>query len=119
MARLKSCPDTNPSTIESRYTRRCAKIAASLWSIDVLIYTSFYVSLLNMVAKPDSDNALIEEARHAGKHGTKKEAITAALGEYVKRREQLRILEAFGRFEFDPGYDYKAERRGCTGKTRS
>ena len=58
------------------------------------------------------DDALIEEARRAGKHKTKKEAVTAALGEYVQRRKQVRILDAFGSFEFDPGYDYKAERRG-------
>jgi Arc/MetJ family transcription regulator len=57
------------------------------------------------------DDALIEEARRAGKHKTKKEAVTAALDEYVKRRKQVRILEAFGSFEFDPGHDYKAERR--------
>jgi hypothetical protein len=61
------------------------------------------------------DDSLIEEARRAGKHKTKKEAVTAALGEYVRRRKQLRILEGFGSFEFDPGYDYKAERRGCRG----
>jgi hypothetical protein len=54
---------------------------------------------------------LIEQARLAGKHKTKKEAVTAALKEYVRRRNQLRILEAFGCFEFDPGYDYKVERR--------
>jgi Arc/MetJ family transcription regulator len=58
------------------------------------------------------DDALIEEARRAGKHKTKKEAVTAALGEYVQRRKQVRILEAFGSFEFDSAYDYKAERRG-------
>ena len=57
------------------------------------------------------DDALIEEARRAGKHKTKKEAVTAALEEYVRRRKQVRILEAFGRFEFDPDHDYKAERR--------
>ena len=57
------------------------------------------------------DDALIEEARRAGKHKTKKEAVTAALAEYIRRRKQVRILEAFGRFEFDPGYDYKAERQ--------
>jgi Arc/MetJ family transcription regulator len=57
------------------------------------------------------DDALVEEARRAGKHKTKREAVTAALEEYVRRRKQVRILEAFGRFEFDPGYDYKAERR--------
>ena len=53
---------------------------------------------------------LIELARLAGKHKTKKEAVTAALEEYVRRRKQVRILEAFGSSEFDPGYDYKAER---------
>jgi Arc/MetJ family transcription regulator len=56
-------------------------------------------------------DALIEEARRAGKHKTKKEAVTAALEEYVRRRKQVRILKAFGSFEFDPDYDYKAERR--------
>jgi hypothetical protein len=29
----------------------------------------------------------------------------------VKRRKQLRLLKAFGSVDFDPGYDYKAERR--------
>jgi Arc/MetJ family transcription regulator len=57
------------------------------------------------------DDKLIEEAQRSGKHKTKKEAVTAALEEYVRRRKQLRILDAFGSFEFDPAYDYKAERR--------
>ena len=57
------------------------------------------------------DDHLIEAARQAGGHKTKKEAVTAALDEYVKRRKQLLILDAFGTFEFDPKYDYKAERR--------
>lgn len=57
------------------------------------------------------DDQLIEEARQAGQHKTKREAVTAALTEYVKRRKQLRILDAFGTFDLDPGYDYKAERR--------
>jgi Arc/MetJ family transcription regulator len=64
------------------------------------------------------DDSLIEEARRAGKHKTKKEAVTAALAEYVRRRKQLRILEAFGSFEFDSRYDYKAERRRRRGKAR-
>lgn len=29
----------------------------------------------------------------------------------IKLPQQVRILEAFGTFEFDPAYDYKAERR--------
>jgi len=37
------------------------------------------------------DDNLIEEARRAGGHKTKKEAVTAALAEYVKRRKQMRI----------------------------
>jgi len=57
------------------------------------------------------DDKLIAAAQRAGKHKTKKEAVTAALAEYIKRRRQLRILEAFGSFEFDPAYDYKAGRR--------
>jgi Arc/MetJ family transcription regulator len=57
------------------------------------------------------DDKLIEEAQRVGKHKTKREAVTAALAEYVKRRRQLRILDAFGTFDFDPAYDYKAERR--------
>ena len=57
------------------------------------------------------DDKLIQEAQRAGKHKTKKEAVTAALAEYVKRRKQLRILDAFGTFEFDPHYDHKSERQ--------
>ncbi|MEP6645357.1 MAG: type II toxin-antitoxin system VapB family antitoxin [Acidobacteriaceae bacterium] len=56
------------------------------------------------------DDKLIEEAQRSGNHKTKKEAVTAALEEYVRRRKQIRILGAFGTFEFDPAYDYKAER---------
>jgi putative antitoxin of VapBC-like toxin-antitoxin system len=57
------------------------------------------------------DDHLIEEARQVGKHRTKKEAVNAALDEYVRRRRQVRILEAFGTFSVDPGYNYKAERQ--------
>jgi Arc/MetJ family transcription regulator len=71
---------------------------------------------LHMATNLALDDKLIEEARRAGDHKTKKEAVTAALGEYVRRRKQVRLLEAFGTFDIDPGYDYKAERR--RGKTR-
>jgi Arc/MetJ family transcription regulator len=57
------------------------------------------------------DDRLIEEALKIGKHKTKKEAVTTALQEYVRRHRQRRILEATGTFDFDPTYDYKAERR--------
>jgi hypothetical protein len=64
------------------------------------------------------DDNLIEEARRAGGHKTKKEAVNAALDEYVRRRKQLQILTAFGTIDFDPAYDYKGERRRGTRSNR-
>ena len=58
------------------------------------------------------DDKLILAAQRAGQHKTKKEAVTAALAEYVQRRKQLKILDGFGTFEFDAKYDYKAGRGG-------
>jgi Arc/MetJ family transcription regulator len=66
---------------------------------------------LHMPTNLALDDKLIEEARREGHHKTKRDAVTAALAEYVRRRKQQRILEAFGTFEFDPAHDYKAERR--------
>ena len=57
------------------------------------------------------DDRLIDEARRIGKHATKKEAVTAALDEYIRRRKQLEILKHFGTIDFDPEYDYKKMRR--------
>jgi Arc/MetJ family transcription regulator len=58
------------------------------------------------------DDQLIEAARRVGRHRTKKEAVTAALEEYVRHRRRLRVLDLFGTVDFDDDYDYKAERRG-------
>lgn len=57
------------------------------------------------------DDKLIAKAKELGGHKTKKEAVTAALEEYVKRRNRLRILALAGEVDFDPKYDYKTERR--------
>lgn len=66
------------------------------------------------------DDHLIEEARRAGRHKTKREAVNAALDEYVRKRKQMRILDAFGTFSVDPAYDYKTERqRSARGSNRS
>jgi Bacterial antitoxin of type II TA system, VapB len=56
------------------------------------------------------DDRLIEEARSVGKHKTKKEAVTAALQEYIQRHKQMEITKLFGTIDFDPKYDYKARR---------
>ncbi len=74
---------------------------------------------LHMATNLALDDRLIEEAQRAGNHKTKKEAVTAALAEYIQRRKQMRILEAFGSFEFDPRYDYKAERHGRKRQARA
>jgi len=57
------------------------------------------------------DDALIEEARAIGKHKTKREAVNAALQEYVQRRRQMEIFKLAGTIDYDPAYDYKAQRR--------
>jgi Arc/MetJ family transcription regulator len=57
------------------------------------------------------DDRLLEEARKAGGHKTKRATVTEALVEYIQRRKQQRIVELFGTIELDPKYDYKAQRR--------
>ena len=59
----------------------------------------------------DIDDRLIEEARRVGHHGTKKEAVTAALDEYIRRRKQMQILDLFGTIDYQQDYNYKANRR--------
>ena len=64
-----------------------------------------------MTANLDIHEALVDEARRLGAHRTKKAAVTAALREYVKRRQQVEIIKLFGTVEYWPDYDYKALRR--------
>jgi Arc/MetJ family transcription regulator len=56
------------------------------------------------------DDALLEEAVKLSGKRTKRETVNAALAEYVSRRKQRRILELFGKLEWDPRCDYKKER---------
>ncbi len=57
------------------------------------------------------DDKLIEEARRIGDHATKKDAVTAALDEYIRRRKQAEIVKLFGTVEYARGYDHKVNRR--------
>lgn len=57
------------------------------------------------------DDKLIAEAKRLGGHRSKREAVNAALDEYVRRRKRRQILDLFGELDGDERYDYKAERR--------
>lgn len=63
-----------------------------------------------MATKLDLDPDLVERALALSGAPTKKAAVTAALHEFIARREQRRLLELFGKLEWDPGYDSKRER---------
>ncbi|MDH5769375.1 MAG: type II toxin-antitoxin system VapB family antitoxin [Nitrospirota bacterium] len=56
------------------------------------------------------DDKLIFEAQKAGHHKTKKEAVTAALKEYIAHKKQKEIIDLFGKVDFDKNYDYKKAR---------
>ncbi|RLB64503.1 MAG: type II toxin-antitoxin system VapB family antitoxin [Deltaproteobacteria bacterium] len=56
------------------------------------------------------DPELIERALAVSGEKTKKAAVSRALEEFIARREQKKLLELFGSLEWDPAYDYKAER---------
>jgi Uma2 family endonuclease len=58
------------------------------------------------------DGQLLKEARALGKHRTNREAICAALDEYVRPRKQCEILSLFGKIEYHDSYNYKLERKG-------
>ena len=57
------------------------------------------------------DPELIERALELSGERTKKAAVTMALREFIARRRQKRVLELFGKLEWNEGYDYKAERQ--------
>ncbi len=46
-----------------------------------------------------------------GNHKIKKKAVSKAPSEYVAHRKRLEILSSFGSIDFDPKYNYKAERK--------
>ena len=57
------------------------------------------------------DPALLDRALAVSGQKTKKAAVTKALEEFIARREQREILDLFGKLDWDPDYDYKAERK--------
>jgi Arc/MetJ family transcription regulator len=63
-----------------------------------------------MATNLDLDPDLIERALALSGAPTKRAAVTAALQEFIARREQRKVVELFGKLEWDPAYDYKRER---------
>ncbi len=60
----------------------------------------------NLSISPD----LLERALGLSGEKTKTAAVTLALKEFIARREQRRLLELFDSLDWDPTFDYKAER---------
>jgi Arc/MetJ family transcription regulator len=58
----------------------------------------------------DIDEKLLETAMRLGGHRSKREAVNAALAEYIQWRKRLAVLECLGTISFDPGFDYKKAR---------
>jgi len=63
-----------------------------------------------MATNLDLDPDLLERAVAVSGEKTKKAAVTLALEEFIARREQRKILDLFRSLDWDPSYDYKAER---------
>ena len=60
----------------------------------------------NLAIDPD----LLDRALEVSGERTKKAAVTMALQEFIARRQQKRVLDLMGKLEWDPSYDYRAER---------
>ncbi len=63
-----------------------------------------------MPSNLDFDPKLLAEAQKLGKFKYKKDAINAALEEFIRRRRQVEITELFGLIEYDTKYNYKTAR---------
>lgn len=57
------------------------------------------------------DDKLIEQARTLGGHKSKKDAVTAALRQYVRAKRSRGIVDLAGKVEYFDDYDYKATRK--------
>ncbi len=69
-----------------------------------------------MATNLNLDDDLLVKAQEIGGCKTKRETVNDALREYIQRRERHGLIELIGTIDFDPDYDYKAERRRATEK---
>ena len=84
----------------------------SLNYITALLCVSKCVKIgVTMATNLSIDPELLEEALKVGGFSTKKDTVNQALKEFVQRRKQQEIIELFGNFPCDEGYDYKQGRK--------
>jgi Arc/MetJ family transcription regulator len=57
------------------------------------------------------DDKLLAQAQKEGRHKTKRETVNTALQAYLNALRRMKVVEAFGTFDFDPDYDHKQARR--------
>ena len=60
----------------------------------------------NLAIDPD----LLEKALAVGGEKTRKATVNRALREFIARRVQERLLDLFGKLDWDEDYDYKGDR---------
>lgn len=65
------------------------------------------------------DQKLLQSALELGGLNTTRDTITLALQEFIARRDQAALVELFGTVDWDPEYEYKAERRARDDKHES
>lgn len=53
------------------------------------------------------DEKILKKALEVGEQKTKKDTVNQALKEYIERRQQKRIIDLFGKIDWDPKYNYK------------
>ena len=63
-----------------------------------------------MVTKLAIDTELLDKALEVGDEKTKSATVNRTLREFIARREQERLLELFGKLDWDDRYDYRRER---------
>ena len=63
-----------------------------------------------MATRISIDPELLDKAHLVGGEKTRKATVNRALREFIARREQERLLDLFGKLDWDEEYDYKRER---------
>ncbi|KYC40737.1 antitoxin [Scytonema hofmannii PCC 7110] len=57
------------------------------------------------------EKAFIQDALALGNQQTERDVVKVALGKYVQRRKQSKVLELFGTIDYYEDYNYKPPRR--------